>query len=521
MWEIRQNETGWELVRDGEVVDVDGVSTFTAYEDVVAVLASMVQAVAALAVGDGAIEGDDGPGDGLLPETWESIEGGGICFSDETGDGRNFTNCEWTWRDPAVSTVPLMLQTSTEFGHFGATLAGFATEFFMAAAGTPGARGRFYNSEAGIQFRDMLLDGRSFGVSVDPGAVTYSENCLEVDDDGWCARWELEFLTYQIIGVTGTPFPGFEAAAITLGPVAEPVTADAGHPCGCGTSVCSCTRRAELSTRRLVHAVAAPAREVIAASAAPAVAPADLFDVPLVPPRSWFDDPGFVMPTPLTITNQGRVMAHVAVWNTCHTGHLDRCVTPPSGCDFADFLQGRVYTEDGGEVRTGVLTWRMDHPDHEMTFHEAMNAYGNSDYGWADVVAGEDEFGPWVSGALRPGLTRSDVRILRALSLSGDWRVTRRTGRHEFIGGLAVNAPGFPITAAAGALGIVQARPLHSPTVITAANIVPQSARHEPSDSALLVRLEALEAREAARARAVLQGMHADERDRALARLRG
>lgn len=518
MWTIRQNETGWELVRDGEVVDVDGVSTFAAYEDVVAVLASMVQAMAALAAGD-VIEGEDAPGNGLLPETWESVEGGGICFSDETGDGRNFTNCEWTWRDPAVSTVPLMLQTSTEFGHFGASLSGFATEFFMSSAGTPGARGRFYDSEVGRQFRDMLLDGRSFGVSVDPGAVTYSENCLSVDDEGWCEQWELEFLTYQIIGVTGTPFPGFEAAAITLGPVAEPVTADAGG-CGCGTSVCSCTRRAELSTRRLVHAVAAPAREVITASAAP-VAPLDRFDVPLVPPRSWMTDPGFVMPTPLTITNQGRVMAHVAVWNTCHTGHLDRCVTPPSGCDFADFLQGRVYTDDGGEVRTGVLTWRMDHPDHEMTFHEAMSAYGNSIYGWADVVAGEDEFGPWVSGALRPGLTHADVRILRALSLSGDWRVTRRTGRHEFIGGLAVNAPGFPITAAAGALGIVQARPLHSPTVITAANIVPQSARHEPSDSALLVRLEALEAREAGRARAVLQEMHADERDRALARLRG
>jgi len=37
----------------------------------------------------------------------------------------------------------------------------------------------------------------------------------------------------------------------------------------------------------------------------------------------------------------------------------------------------------------------------------------------------------------------ADVRVLRALSLSGDWR--ERDGALELAGALAVNGPGFPI----------------------------------------------------------------------------
>lgn len=530
MLTIRQTENGWEILRDDVVltVTVEGVetSTFARYEDAVAVLATMIDVAASLAVGDGTeVEGETST-DGLLPETWESPADGGICFSAPTGDGRDFTNCTWTWRDPGVSTVPLMLQTSTEMAHFGASLAGFVTEFFE-NNGTPGARGRFFDTETGRQFRDMLLSDRRFGVSVDPGAVAYEEECLEVDDDGWCSRWQLNFLDYQIIGVTGTPFPGFENASVGLGAPATVAASAAPASCGCADpSACACHATGGIvpsfSLMRIgergVETFIPDARGRIVphpVTAGAATMPA--LDIPLAPPPRFFEDPDFLMPTPLTITDQHRVMGHVESGG-CHTGYPPphACVDPPRGCDFQDFLQGRVETSDGQIIRTGVLAWGMDHPDHELSFFEAMALYANSAAGWADVVIGYDSHGTWVSGVLRPGLTEADVRILRALSLSGDWRTSRRTGRHELIGVLAVNYPGYPILASAGR-HIAAPRPTHRPDVITAAGMIPQRARREPTED-LIARVSELERRLAKPFRDELRG---HRRDLAAARLRG
>jgi hypothetical protein len=61
----------------------------------------------------------------------------------------------------------------------------------------------------------------------------------------------------------------------------------------------------------------------------------------------------------------------------------------------------------------------------------------------ADVTSGEDQFGIWVAGALRPGLAPARVRELRAAKLSGDWR--RIGGQLRLVAFLAVNVPGFPV----------------------------------------------------------------------------
>ena len=39
---------------------------------------------------------------------------------------------------------------------------------------------------------------------------------------------------------------------------------------------------------------------------------------PVAPPASWFDQPKFSGPTPLTITPEGRVYGHAALWGTWH-----------------------------------------------------------------------------------------------------------------------------------------------------------------------------------------------------------
>jgi hypothetical protein len=59
------------------------------------------------------------------------------------------------------------------------------------------------------------------------------------------------------------------------------------------------------------------------------------------------------------------------------------------------------------------------------------------------VRATNGDLGVWISGALRPSITDDQLRVLRASSLSGDWR--RIGASLEFIAALAVNVPGFPI----------------------------------------------------------------------------
>lgn len=172
----------------------------------------------------------------------------------------------------------------------------------------------------------------------------------------------------------------------------------------------------------------------------------------VTPPLQWFGPQGLPCATPNTITREGHVFGHLAAWGTCHTGYEDRCVTPPRGGDngYSHFHVGEVETAEGERVATGAFAWGIPHADLSLRLIEAFAHYANSRHGWADVVVGEDEHGIWYSGALRPGLTAEDVRILRALSLSGDWRRDPSTRRLGFVAGLAVNFPGYPIPRVSG-----------------------------------------------------------------------
>ena len=194
MWGIRQCEGGWE------VIGLGGLRLGKVHANYETALAAIAEQLA-----------PEQTNDGLLPETWE----GDIAFSLETGDGRDFTSCSWSWRDPSVSLEPLMLQTQTDMGHFGAELAGFI-ETLSVQDGTTHGSGRFYDTPTGVAARDLLLGGRRFGVSVDPGQVEASWECTNEDEDGWCLEERITFLSYEIIGVTMTPFPAFAEAAIQL-----------------------------------------------------------------------------------------------------------------------------------------------------------------------------------------------------------------------------------------------------------------------------------------------------------------
>lgn len=184
----------------------------------------------------------------------------------------------------------------------------------------------------------------------------------------------------------------------------------------------------------------------IAASAGEPVAPVYRLVAsggPALPPMDWFANPGLQEPTDITVTEDGQVFGHVATWGTCHVGFPGSCVTPPSSpSGYAYYCSGVVAT-DGGDVRVGQITIDTGHAGMQDSARQALAHYDNTGSAVVDVMAGEDEIGIWIAGAVRPGTTDEQIRTLRAAKLSGDWREIG--GSLEMVGVLAVNVPGFPI----------------------------------------------------------------------------
>jgi hypothetical protein len=168
-------------------------------------------------------------------------------------------------------------------------------------------------------------------------------------------------------------------------------------------------------------------------------------------PGGYFKNPELVGPTPFTVTEDGRVYGHVATWDTCHIGlpigdEEGECTTAPhSLTNYAFFLTGEVLT-DLGPVAVGQITMGGGHASDRARLRAAISHYDSTSTAVADVTAGEDEYGIWVAGVLRPNVTDQQVHELRAAAISGDWRQVK-PGRDdmELIAALAVNVPGFPI----------------------------------------------------------------------------
>lgn len=196
----------------------------------------------------------------------------------------------------------------------------------------------------------------------------------------------------------------------------------------------------------------APAAETGEAGAEPVAASAAGRDedalcaaaAPLAPPEEWFADPGLSEPTPLTITADGRIYGHLALWGTCHTAYQGQCVTPPeSATDYAYFRTGSVRTAEGSDIPVGRITMDTLHASRNASATATLAHYEDTGRAVADVTVGQDAHGVWFAGALRPHLTAEQVRSLRSSPLSGDWR--RIGGALELVAALAVNVPGFPV----------------------------------------------------------------------------
>jgi hypothetical protein len=297
-------------------------------------------------------------------------------------------------------------------------------------------------------------------LSADNGASEYEveerncEGCDPMTGEG-CedCQYVLHFTVWEFMGATMLGIPAFPQAVITLddqGTLDEAVAE--GEEAGDELL-------AALGVNRRTPCCGGCADghgcegDAITASGAPG-------DVDLTaPPAEWFTDPHLSGPTPLTVTDDGRVFGHVAAWGTCHTGYPGECVLAPrSRTDYAYFRTGSRRVTNGPDtpastVAVGQLTIGSGHAPLRANPRAAAEHYDNAATAWADVAAGEDAHGIWIAGAVRPGITDEQLVAARASALSGDWR--NIGGNLEMLAALSVNSPGFPVVSLAAAGAVV------------------------------------------------------------------
>ena len=333
--------------------------------------------------------------DGAPAEEWHAVW---VREGVPTGDRRFIEQGALTWRD---LPLPLMWQTEQPEtgGHAHSVHSGQATRVERQGDDIH-AWGYFLATADGQALREHLESAGRVGVSVDMDDAQVEVDWPDDDGDDEAMLFAepdlVRFTEARLMGATVVPFPAFSEAYVELVAPADD-EADA----------------------------------VIAAA------------IPLEPPAAWFQNPGLPGPTPLTITDEGRVYGHLAAWGTCHTSFQGTCVTPPFEDEMSYFTTGVVRTAEGTQVPVGKLTFRTGHADVAQGHAAAAAHYDHTGTGAADLAAGPDDHGIWLAGALRPGLRAEQIRELRAAAVSGDWR--RIGGNLRLVAALAVNVPGFPI----------------------------------------------------------------------------
>lgn len=356
----------------------------------------------------------------------------------------------------------------------------------------------------------------------------------------------------RVRAITAVDVPAFREAIITLdasaGPDEEPADDEApddepaddeaetvaaagtAHDhgpegCGCGGTCGSCGIAGGIAEG---IATAAPRVEAAARALVAAASPGS---APLYPPRSWFDDPAFdeddlvtytdpisgreITAVPFTVLASGECYGHVAPWGLCHTGSANgQCITTPrSLSNYSYFRTAPLRVEDGTDVNVGRLTIGGGHAARDLSYAGAVEHYDDADKVRAYVAAGEDRWGVWVHGSLRPDLTPAQVQAFRATPPSGDWRGVQ--GRLEMAAVHHVVSGGFPVARTASGHPVALIAAGAREMAILAAH------RRPVRDDALAARLDAVEAWAGRQARARLAEGLAARREEARARLAG
>jgi hypothetical protein len=295
---------------------------------------------------------------------------------------------------------------------------------------------------------DYVRDQVLRGVSVDLAEVEADTQVLEEDEDGFPERVRFVVTQGSIAQCTITPFAAFPSAYIVLDEGQGADDADATPP----EQPTEEPAPPPVAASALRILQPARGRQALVASLA-----ADTETIaPLLPPREWFTrvdvpDPArhvYLGRHPSGVPT-GQVWGYLAQWDVPHAGILDREVYAPrlGPAGYRTFAShGSVLTAENEEVSTGIVTFGCG---HDMDFSHgvvpALEHYDNAGSAYADIVVGEDDFGVWFAGAMRPHLTRQQIEEFGRHPVSGDWRANPGDVNVRLVAALCVNTPGFPI----------------------------------------------------------------------------
>jgi hypothetical protein len=349
----------------------------------------------------------------------------------ESGDGRIF---ERGVIDIRELPLPLMWQIKTGDGHSGSVVVGRIDHMERTEDGIGNATGVFDKGAYGQEAERLVRNGFIRGVSADMDKFEAEEEEAAKDDNEKVVNGKLNITQARVMGVTIVPKPAFQECSIFIVEDNEETQEQEDSVIPDGVYV---------EDVDPVEAAALVACGFVAGA------------IPVVPPRGWFDNPELKKATPLTVTDDGQVFGHIAAWHVDHIGMSYGTKPPRSKSKYAYFHTGVIRTDDSTDIPVGQLTLAGGHASLEASAVEAARHYDDTASAIADVHAGEDAYGIWVAGALRPGTTPEQVRALRASAPSGDWRPIK--GSLELVAVCQVNVPGFPIARARVASGQVMA----------------------------------------------------------------
>lgn len=350
----------------------------------------------------------------------------------DSGDGRKFRKNSITIRE---LPLPLLWQTKTADGHMGSVVVGRIDHMERTPEGIGNAYGVFDTGPYAREVQRLVKNRFIRGISADLDQFEAEDQDKKEASDKEnrdIKKDKILINKARVMAITIVPKPAFQECTIQLETL-EP------------------NEREGTVSMDGVYVEDLDPIDAAAIVACGAISQA----IPLAPPSNWFDNPNLTGPTPLTITDDGRVYGHIAAWDTDHIGLPFGTKPPRSRSNYAYFQTGVVRTSEGTDVPVGQLTLAGGHASLEASAAEAIRHYDDTASAFADVKAGEDGYGIWVSGALRPGTTPEQIRAIRASAPSGDWRPIR--GALELVAVCQVNVPGFPVARARVASGAVMA----------------------------------------------------------------
>jgi hypothetical protein len=349
----------------------------------------------------------------------------------ESGDGRSFTSDSIDIRE---LPLPLMWQIKTGEGHSGSVVVGRIDSIERVDGGIGNARGVFDNGPYGREAQRLVQNGFLRGVSADLDQFEASEVEPENSDDSEAVKPKLSINHARVMAATIVAKPAFQECTISI-PAAY----------------------AESQEEDLIPSDGIYEESIDSFADMQAITASGFLEseIPSTPPTEWFQKPALTKATPLTVTPEGKVFGHIAAWHVNHIG-MPRATRPPrSRSKYAYFHTGVVRTAEGTDMPVGQLTLAGGHASLQADARAAAKHYDDTASAIADVHAGEDDYGIWVAGSLRPDATEAQIRALRASAPSGDWRPIG--GSLELVAVCQVNVPGFPIARAMVAGGAVMA----------------------------------------------------------------